>query len=95
MKIAIECKPPKPVQKKEGYKTVFLAGSIEQGKADDWQTEIVEKLKDENVIFYNPRRDDWDASWDQDSENKELVGQVNWELDALEDADLIVMYIER
>tara|TARA_R110000796_G_scaffold18980_2_gene57134 strand:- start:5640 stop:6329 length:690 start_codon:yes stop_codon:yes gene_type:complete len=79
--------------------TVFLAGSIEMGKAVDWQTEIENKLKDKLegdsvVTLYNPRRDDWDSSWEQTIENKNFREQVEWEIDAMEEADKIVIYID-
>jgi len=79
--------------------TVFLAGSIEMGKAVDWQTQIENKLKekltgDQIVTLYNPRRDDWDSSWSETIENDNFREQVEWELDALEKADKIVVYID-
>lgn len=79
--------------------TIFLAGSIEMGKAVDWQTEIENKLKDkldgDNVVtLYNPRRDDWDSSWEQTIENDNFREQVEWELNALTKADRIVVYID-
>lgn len=79
--------------------TVFLAGSIEMGKAVDWQTQIENKLKellsgDTVVTLYNPRRDDWDSSWNQSIEDDNFREQVEWELNALEDADKIVVYID-
>ena len=77
-----------------GEKTVFLAGSIEMGKARGWQQEIIEKCKDTDFIFLNPRRDDWDSSWVHSIHNKQFKEQVRWELDALEDAEKIVMYID-
>ena len=77
-----------------GSKTVFLAGSIEMGKARGWQQEIIEKCKDEDVIFLNPRRDDWDSSWVQSIHNKQFKEQVTWELDALSDAWKVVIYID-
>ena len=70
---------------------VFLAGSIEMGSAEPWQDQIIEKFN-ENVVFYNPRRDDWDSSWDHNSDK--FNEQVNWELDMLDDADIIVMYFD-
>jgi len=73
---------------------VFLAGSIEMGKAVDWQTEIAEKCKDVDVTFFNPRRDDWDSSWEQTIENDNFREQVEWELDALEKSKKIVIYID-
>ena len=71
---------------------VFLAGSIEMGKAEDWQTKVVKELSEfEDVIILNPRREDWDSSWEQSIENKKFVEQVEWELEAQEKADYIIM----
>jgi len=72
---------------------VFLAGSIEMGAAEDWQkiVERVFKHKDDLVIF-NPRRNDWDSSWKQNESNPEFNYQVNWELDKLNEANIIFMY---
>jgi len=79
--------------------SVFLAGSIEMGKAVDWQTEIENKLKalpylHSRVTLLNPRRDNWNSSWKQDINNKKFKEQVLWELNALEIADKIVVYID-
>jgi hypothetical protein len=74
-----------------GYKSVFLAGSIEMGKAEDWQKQVTEAVKDFNKVLFNPRRDSWDSSWEQSMSNPKFVEQVNWELEYLERADLIVM----
>jgi len=73
--------------------TVFLAGSIEQGKAIDWQEEVSIRLKERYNIL-NPRRENWDDTWEQDIRNKEFYHQVNWELDALEEADIIILYLQ-
>jgi hypothetical protein len=74
--------------------TVFLAGSIEMGKAIDWQNQIMEKCKDLDVTFLNPRRDDWDSSWEQKITNPNFREQVEWELSALEDSDKIVFFFD-
>lgn len=74
---------------------IFLAGSIEMGKAEPWQDKLVKLFQDDkNVLFLNPRRDDWDESWKQEIENKQFREQVEWELQAMEDADIIVMYFD-
>lgn len=73
---------------------IFLAGSIEMGKAVDWQTEIQNKCKKLDVTFFNPRRDDWDDSWKQEIGNAKFREQVEWELNALEQAEKIVVYID-
>ena len=74
--------------------TVFLAGSIDQGKAIDWQAEITDLLSDYEITVFNPRRDDWDAELDQDINNSNFRYQVEWELDRLDSCDLIVMYFD-
>lgn len=88
-----------PEKLTNGGTTVFLAGSIEMGKATDWQTKIENELKDklegETVItLFKPRRDDWDSSWEQKIENDKFREQVEWEINALTKADKIVVYID-
>lgn len=75
-------------------KSVFLAGSIEMGKAEPWQERIVRELEDTDIVFYNPRRDDWDSSWEQTIENEQFNQQVTWELVHLEKADVIALYFD-
>ena len=74
--------------------SVFLAGSIERGKAEQWQDKITELLSPFDVQVLNPRRNDWDSSWKQVASNPEFKRQVLWELEAQESADLIVMYFD-
>ena len=78
----------------DGYKTVFLAGSIEMGKATDWQKKLITELSDLPIVFFNPRRNDWDSSWKQTKEDPQFSGQVKWELKHLEKCDIIAMYID-
>lgn len=91
---AIEIQAPNDLKTKDGYKTIFLAGSIEMGKAEEWQKKIVDSLKKKPYIFFNPRRDDWDSSWGQTKDDVNFTTQVTWELKALEAADYIVMYFD-
>lgn len=72
---------------------LFLAGSIEMGAAEDWQKKIADQLAEERGTILNPRRDDWDSSWEQSIHNYEFRQQVEWELEALEQSDLIVLYL--
>ncbi|MCK9531823.1 MAG: nucleoside 2-deoxyribosyltransferase domain-containing protein [Gammaproteobacteria bacterium] len=76
-----------------GFK-IFLAGSIDQGKAVDWQTQISELLSNSPITVFNPRRDDWDSSWVQDISNDQFRYQVEWELDHMDLADKILMYYD-
>lgn len=74
--------------------SIFLAGSIEMGKAEDWQSYVKKKLSNEDVILLNPRRERWDPTWDQSHKNTKFKQQVVWELDAMDDADLILFYFD-
>jgi Nucleoside 2-deoxyribosyltransferase like len=76
--------------------TIFLAGSIEMGSADckDWQTEVANSLDGLGVTLYNPRRDSWDSSWTQEQKSENFNYQVNWELNKLDECDIIFMHIE-
>ena len=72
---------------------IFLAGSIEMGAAEDWQSVIPKMFEaKENLTFFNPRRDDWDSSWKQNESNPEFNYQVNWEMDKLNVSNIIFMY---
>jgi len=79
---------------------VFIAGSIELGKARDWQTEFIEKLNKErslkkvDVVLFNPRRRDWNDSWREDINNPQFREQVEWELEAQKIANIIPMHFE-
>lgn len=86
-------KPPHPFNDSEQKFTIFLAGSIEMGIAEDWQTLIEQNLSSErNLCILNPRRNHWDTSWKQEKTNVAFHEQVSWELDGLEKADLIAFY---
>lgn len=84
-------KPTDPLDV-SGKLSIFLAGSIEMGVAEDWQTKVQEHLSEYDISVYNPRRDDWDSSWKQDISDPQFLHQVNWELDHLDKADIILMY---
>lgn len=73
---------------------VFLAGSIEMGKAENWQDAIANLCESVDVTFFNPRRDDWDSSWVQSIHDDNFREQVQWELKALDRADKIVFYFD-
>jgi hypothetical protein len=73
-------------------RVVFLAGSIEMGAAEDWQTALTTALGDRDLVVLNPRRAEWDASWRQSIEEPKFREQVEWELDGLDRADVIAMW---
>lgn len=88
----LEVKPPQAHRDYEGA-VLFLAGSIEMGSAEPWQAEIVKSLHHlEQLTILNPRRDDWDSSWQQTIDNPQFREQVGWELAGLERATTIGFY---
>lgn len=85
--------PPSNISTRDrNIKYAFLAGSIEMGKAEDWQASMTMFFESNGIGVFNPRRNDWDSSWKQEFENPQFFQQVNWELDALDKSDIIVMY---
>jgi hypothetical protein len=87
-------KPPSPLALAPGERSVFLAGSIEMGAAGPWQAAVERALAADPVVVLNPRRDEWDATWEQSIHNPRFREQVEWELDAQERATLIAMYFD-
>lgn len=94
MKKSLVIKSPNPIAGDHYGSSIFLAGSIEMGTAENWQERIEKDLENESVTIFNPRRDDWDSSWKQEIQNPQFYQQVTWELDALERSDVIAMYFD-
>lgn len=87
----------KPPYRPSSYsdKSIFLAGSIEMGAAVDWQKEVEKELSDiKDLLIYNPRRDDWNSSWEQSIDSPNFKGQVDWELDMLTACSIVMMYLD-
>lgn len=81
---------PQEIARDRSFTKIFLAGTIDMGNSRDWQLEIYDRFSRMNgrYILFNPRQEHWDAS-----RPGEMDYQVRWELDHLEEADLIIMYI--
>lgn len=79
-----------PAGNLDGFVKVFLAGTIDMGKSDDWQAGLLEYFSgtDGRYLLFNPRQDNWDGN-----AAGEMEYQVNWELGHLEHADMIIMNI--
>lgn len=73
---------------------IFLAGSIEMNTAENWQKRLLDLCSELDVIFLNPRRDDWDNTITQDSSDPRFREQVEWELDGLNHSDIILFYFD-
>ena len=63
--------------------SIFLAGSI-QG-TPDWQAEMVEYLKDLDMVIYNPRRKNFTIK-DPSAAEK----QITWEYNHLKNSDILL-----
>lgn len=74
--------------------TVFLAGSIENGDAPNWQKDAEIFFTEWGYDVLNPRRDNWDSSWKQSINDPQFYEQVNWELNAMNAANTIMMYFD-
>jgi hypothetical protein len=71
--------------------SLFLAGSIDQGHARDWHSEVIAGLQDINVTILSPKREDWDETWEQCATCEPFRGQVLWEIKGMEVCDLMVV----
>lgn len=95
-------KAPEKYANGQAFMSVFLAGSIEMGKAIDWQTEVEQSFKGRyddvldgrEIALYNPRRDDWDSTWVQSIDNDNFREQVEWEHEYLMIADIPIFYFD-
>jgi hypothetical protein len=86
--------PEKFVEDLHNPISIFLAGSIEMGKAEDWQTRTQKALEPYLGTILNPRRDDWDSSWKQTVTDPQFSTQVRWEQNGLKLCDIVFMYFD-
>ena len=79
---------------------VFLAGTIDNGESDDWQSNLIWQMKtkhhgpnsdiDESIgdiVVFNPRR----SNWGSNASIADVEEQIKWEQQHLDEADLIIM----
>lgn len=69
--------------------SVFLGGSIEQGKARDWQQELISEFSEKDIVALNPRRKVW-----SDLDQKNLKTQIHWELNGIDNVDVVFFFIQ-
>lgn len=70
--------------------------------ADNWQDRLSQEIRDHydkeqpgvNVLLLNPRRDNWDSSWEQDISNPQFKEQVGWELAGIQAANGVFFYFD-
>lgn len=89
--MATVIRSPRPLPTTITNRSVFLAGTIDLGNSEDWQEHVVSNLTDMDVTVFNPRRMSWNGA--PVLANTSFNEQVKWELDAMERADVIAMYL--
>ena len=87
----IVLKPPQDLKLSAGKVKIFLAGTIDMGTSIDWQADVATKLADLDVCILNPLRAVFDVSMVQSINNPAFTEQVWWELNAQDEADIILM----
>jgi hypothetical protein len=96
--MAVLITPPNKVDFNKEHIYIFLAGTIEMGNSRDWQSIFFDKIHavepSDKIVVLNPRRPDWDSSWEQSITCKPFKEQVEWELKGLESADIIALNFE-
>jgi hypothetical protein len=76
--------------------SLFIGGTIDDGKSWDFQKYVTETLKNlpisNKLIILNPRDSDWDLTIKQTDSEPKFRKQVNWEQDGLKYSSLIFMH---
>lgn len=99
MDMITEVKAPTPYVLGENVVSIFLAGTIDNGEGEKWHKKVIDgftvntSLIMRPVVFFNPRRDNWNASLKQTKEEPAFLNQVTWELDNIDRSDIIFFYI--
>ena len=68
--------------------SLFMAGGI--SNCPDWQYDLVDKLRETDLIVYNPRRSNFPMG-----NMTEGLRQIEWEHDFLKDADIISFWFPK
>lgn len=80
-------KAPEKVELSKNDVSIFLAGSIELGKSENWRETFYKEFNDySDAILLDPVIDNWNKL-------QNPAEQINWEQDMLEVSDVIAMYI--
>lgn len=77
---------------KPNSKSVFLAGTIDNGDSLNWQNKTIIELMNlgiNDIEIYNPRREHWNPN----PSKEEMEYQIKWEQEYLDKADFIAMVL--
>lgn len=86
-KTVVHKPPTRPTVKRP---SAIFYGAIQPEPA--WQTSLAVSLSDLPIDIIDPRRDDWDSTWQEDISCPKFKEQVEWEMDHAKIADVIVFY---
>ena len=72
-------------------KSVFLAGTIDNGDSLNWQDKVIIELINLGIEceVFNPRREYWNPN----PTKEDMEKQIKWEQDHLDSADVIAMVL--
>ena len=72
-------------------KSVFLAGTIDNGDSLNWQDKVIMELINLGIEceVFNPRREHWNPN----PTKEDMETQIKWEQDHLDSADIIAMVL--
>lgn len=72
-------------------KSVFLAGTIDNGDSLNWQDKVIIELVNLGIEceVFNPRREHWNSN----PTKEDMETQIKWEQDHLDSADIIAMVL--
>ena len=77
---------------KPNSKSVFLAGTIDNGDSLNWQNKTIIEFMNlgiNDIEIYNPRREHWNSN----PSKEEMEYQIKWEQEYLDKADFIAMVL--
>lgn len=92
MSASVILAPGRPAPDSTPRKAIFLAGTTSSTGEPDWRQTLTDALSNLPITIYNPKRDDWDATWKEDFSHARWAEQVQWELEMQDKADIVVVF---
>jgi hypothetical protein len=92
MSKTLEIQPLNEIGKINGYVSIFIGGSINKNELGvSFQDRVIESVQNKPYIFYNPKSDEFKQSF----VNIQFKERFEWELNALKESDIILMYFDK
>ena len=70
--------------------SIFLAGSIANGTAVNWQDKLSKNLSNLDIVILNPRR----KNWNPDADKTLIRKQITWEQEAIHISNIVIFYFD-